>query len=137
MKKVASPRYRLKRDNQTLAPHLKETIAYFLEETVGKERLYTGGLRIQTTLNRKMQETAEKVFKDQFKKMHKKFSADLEGALLCIEGSTGAIKAMVGGCDFQISQFNRALKARRQMGSTFKPFIFACALACWKNICRY
>ncbi len=123
----------LKRDNQTLAPHLKETIRLFLEETVGKQKLYTGGLKIQTTLNRKMQETAEKVFREQFKKMHKRFSPELDGALLCIEGSTGAIKAMVGGCDFQISQFNRALKARRQMGSTFKPLAFASALATGKS----
>lgn len=123
----------LKNDQQLYAPHLKETLRIFLEETIGKEKLYTGGLRIQTTLNRKMQETAEKVFKEQFNKMHKRFSADLEGALLCIEGSSGAVKALIGGCDFRTSQFNRALSARRQMGSTFKPLIFASALAKGKS----
>lgn len=119
----------LKRDSKSLAPHLKESIRIFLEETVGKQKLYTGGLIIQTTLNKKMQEAAETVFAKQFEKLHKKFSPQLEGALLCIEGTTGAIKALIGGCSFQVSQFNRALKARRQMGSAFKPLVFAHALS--------
>ncbi len=126
----------LKRDTQTLAPHLKETIRLFLEETVGKEKLYTGGLKIQTTLNRKMQEAAETVFKEQFKKLHKRFSKDLEGALVCIEGATGSIKALVGGCDFNVSQYNRAITARRQMGSTFKPLVFASAIAAGRSFAQ-
>ena len=123
----------LKRDNETLAPHAKETIRVFLEDLVGKEKLYTGGLRIQTTLNIKMQQAAEKAFKEHLKKLHKKFSPDLDGALLCIDGATGGIKALMGGLDFHVSQFNRALQARRQMGSAFKPLVFACALAAGKS----
>lgn len=52
----------------------------------------------------------------------------LEGALLCIENSTGFLTAIVGGYDFISSQFNRAIQARRQVGSAFKPFIYATAL---------
>ncbi|RMH06156.1 MAG: PBP1A family penicillin-binding protein [Nitrospirae bacterium] len=52
----------------------------------------------------------------------------VEGALLAIDPRTGAIRAMVGGYDYQRSQFNRALLARRQPGSAFKPMIYATAL---------
>ena len=52
----------------------------------------------------------------------------VESALLSIEAETGAVKAMVGGLDFDISQFNRAIQSRRQPGSAFKPIIYAAAL---------
>ena len=116
-----------------LGAHIKETMRLFLEEQFGKTKLYTAGLKIQTTLNRGMQHTAEKVFKRHMSLMHEQFTPDLEGALVCIEGSTGAIKSLVGGCNFNSSQFNRALQAKRQMGSTFKPLVFAQALAQGKN----
>ncbi len=123
----------IKRDNQALAPHLRETLRIFLEKLVGKEKLYTGGLKIQTTLNRKMQEAAESLFNKHLIHLNKRFTSSLEGALLSMETSTGAIKALVGGNSFQFSQFNRALKARRQMGSTFKPLVYAHALAQGKS----
>ena len=52
----------------------------------------------------------------------------VEGALLCMEAETGYVKAMIGGRDFKVSQFNRAIQARRQPGSAFKPIIYAAAL---------
>jgi penicillin-binding protein 1A len=54
--------------------------------------------------------------------------ADAQAALLCIESETGAVRAMVGGRDFQDSQFNRAIQSRRQPGSAFKPVIYAAAI---------
>src|SRR5215472_6042423 len=51
-----------------------------------------------------------------------------EGALLAIDNSTGDIKAMVGGRDFQESKFNRAIQAQRQVGSSFKPFVYSAAV---------
>jgi penicillin-binding protein 1A len=53
---------------------------------------------------------------------------EVQGALLCMENSTGYVKAMVGGLDFKFSQFNRAIQSRRQPGSAFKPFTYAAAL---------
>ncbi len=53
---------------------------------------------------------------------------DVEGALLCQDVHSGAVLAMVGGFDFARNQYNRALQARRQPGSAFKPFIYAAAL---------
>ena len=52
----------------------------------------------------------------------------VESALLCIEAETGHVKVMVGGKDFQESQFNRAVQSRRQPGSAFKPIIYTAAL---------
>ncbi|MCG6946676.1 MAG: transglycosylase domain-containing protein, partial [Deltaproteobacteria bacterium] len=53
---------------------------------------------------------------------------EAQGALLCMENETGHVKAMVGGLDYKISQFNRAIQSRRQPGSSFKPFTYAAAL---------
>jgi penicillin-binding protein 1A len=53
---------------------------------------------------------------------------EVEGSLLCQDVHTGAVLAMVGGFDFARNQYNRALQARRQPGSAFKPFIYAAAL---------
>lgn len=52
----------------------------------------------------------------------------MEGALIALDPKTGAIKAMVGGYDFERSKFNRAIQAKRQPGSSFKPIIYAAAL---------
>jgi penicillin-binding protein 1A len=52
----------------------------------------------------------------------------VEGALVALDVKTGAIKAMVGGYDFERSKFNRATQAMRQVGSAFKPFLYAAAI---------
>lgn len=52
----------------------------------------------------------------------------VEGAFVAIDPATGAIKALVGGYDFRRSEFNRAIVARRQPGSAFKPIIYATAI---------
>jgi len=51
-----------------------------------------------------------------------------QGALLAIDNATGAIKAMVGGRDFEESKFNRATQALRQVGSSFKPYVYTAAI---------
>jgi len=53
---------------------------------------------------------------------------EVQGALVAIENSTGAVRAMVGGYDFEESKFNRARQAARQAGSSFKPYVYAAAL---------
>lgn len=115
-------------DTTELAPHLKETIRMFVQDLVGKEQLYGGGLRIATTLNQKAQRSAQKSFSKNFAVMHKQLRPDVDGALVSVDVKTGGIKALVGGANFAASKFNRALQARRQMGSSFKPLVFAVAL---------
>ena len=51
-----------------------------------------------------------------------------QGALLALDNATGDIKAMVGGRDFQQSKFNRTTQAQRQVGSSFKPFVYTAAV---------
>lgn len=56
-------------------------------------------------------------------------AAYLQGMIVALDPGTGAIRALVGGRDFALSQFDRALQARRQPGSAFKPIVYAAALA--------
>lgn len=115
-------------DTSVLAPHLKEMIRIQLEEEIGKGVLYTGGLIIQTTINRHIQECAQKSFHEHMSQFKKEIMPEVDGGLLTIDSKTGEIKAMVGGYDFNSSKVNRAWQARRQMGSVFKPIIFAAAV---------
>jgi penicillin-binding protein 1A len=110
-----------------IAPHFKEMLRCQLEEMVGKQLLYHGGLTIQTTLNRTMQQAATQEFMKQMREIRLQIP-HVDGALVSIECTTGDIKAMIGGVDYKHSQFNRATQAQRQMGSTFKPIIYAAAL---------
>ncbi len=52
----------------------------------------------------------------------------VEGSVFVMEAKTGKVKAMIGGRDFTVSQFNRAIQSRRQPGSSFKPIIYSAAL---------
>ena len=53
----------------------------------------------------------------------------VQGALVAMDPHTGAVQALVGGFDYNLSKFNRAIQARRQPGSSFKPFLYSAALA--------
>ena len=93
----------------------------------GSEAVYTGGLRVYTTLDRRLQALAEDTISTRLGRMPRG-REPLQGALVAIDPSTGFVKAIVGGRDFDDSPFNRAIDAKRQPGSAFKPFIFAMAL---------
>lgn len=112
----------------TCAPHLKEMIRVYLEKAVGKKRVYTGGLTVQTTLNRTVQEAAQSAFCTHIQKLRSEKKLLFDGGLISIACHTGEIKALIGGFDFSTSQFNRAVHAHRQMGSIFKPLVYAVAL---------
>lgn len=109
------------------ASYVREMIRQYAEEQISHEDLYTGGYVIQTTLNRAAQEHAEHVFNKHLNTL-KTAVPQVDGALVCIETGTGAIKALVGGFDFNNSQYNRATQAKRQMGSMFKPVIYTEAI---------
>lgn len=114
--------------SQKIGTHLRETIRIFVENIVGKKKLYTDGFIIQTTLNSTQQRNAEKAFHNHCNKLKKELNPAIDGALISIKTKTGEIKALVGGYDFGHSQWNRALIARRQIGSTIKPLVYATAL---------
>lgn len=78
-----------------------------------------------TTLDQKLQETAERILREKI--AGAKGKNVTEGAVIIMD-KTGAVKAMVGGVDYNRSQFNRAVQAKRQAGSAFKPFVYLTAL---------
>ncbi len=114
--------------NRVFAPYLKEYIRAFLEERMSKKDLYAGGLTVQTTLNRTIQKVAEQEFEKQVRHLRDELKKKVDGGLLSCEVQTGKIKAIIGGLDFKQSAFNRAFQARRQLGSIFKPVVYAAAL---------
>jgi penicillin-binding protein 1A len=123
----------LKRHRNNIAPYFIEYIRQRVEEKYGYEAIYKRGLNIYTTINIPMQIIANNAVKEgieEFVKgqLSKKNIEIPQAALIAMDVRTGEIKAMVGGRDFKESQFNRAVQARRQPGSAFKPIIYAAAI---------
>jgi penicillin-binding protein 1A len=81
---------------------------------------------VDTTIDKGLEKRAEQSLTDVLNKDGAKLDAS-QAALVSLDG-TGAIRALVGGRDYADSQFNRAVKAKRQPGSSFKPFVYAAAL---------
>jgi penicillin-binding protein 1B len=87
--------------------------------------------RIYSTIDLDLQEMAEAALKKQLDRLdtlYKNRNAKPQAALVALDPRTGNVLAMVGGRDYAESQLNRATDARRQPGSTFKPFVYAAAL---------
>lgn len=110
--------------NPVRAPHAREMLRQELETLVGQERLYAGGLIVQTTLDPQIQDAAEVTFKKHITQLRARRTPKIDGGMVTIDGNTGAIRALVGGYDFGVSQVNRA-RSLRQPGSTIKPYIYA------------
>ena len=94
-----------------------------LDDTVGA---IDEDIVVTTTINLKMQAEAERALTDELNAKGAKFGVE-QGALVALDPS-GAVKAMVGGRNYADSQFNRAVAAKRQPGSSFKPFVYLAAL---------
>ena len=106
------------------APYFVTYVLKGLIRKYGAEYVYSG-LKIQTTLNWKMQREAEKTLANGLRR-YSGLGAN-QGALVSIDNSTGYIRAMVGGRSFMSDQFNAVTQGRRQPGSTFKLFDYATA----------
>ncbi|MDR0984933.1 MAG: transglycosylase domain-containing protein [Endomicrobium sp.] len=115
-----------------------ELIRIILESKYGKETLFKSGLSVYTTIDIKKQIIAEQIMensllnfdKEKFKKFItlKQKPVKVQGALIAIDPNNGAIRVMIGGRNFKESQFNRAFQAKRQPGSSFKPFVYVAAI---------
>ena len=92
---------------------LKEIPETFLE---------TGGLKVYTSLDIDLQKELETIVKENMP------DSELENASVMMDPNTGAVLALVGGKDYNKSEFNRATDAKRQVGSTMKPFLYYAAL---------
>ena len=102
--------------------HFAQYVYDKINEFIGER---TEDIVVMTSLDQKLQETAEKILRQKITAAKDKNVSD--GAVVILD-KTGAIKAMVGGVDYNRSQFNRATQARRQAGSSFKPFVYLTAL---------
>jgi penicillin-binding protein 1A len=134
-----------------VAPYFVEWVRQQLDQQFGRQ-LYEQGLKIYTTLDLDMQGAAERAVEQQLRAIeggkYGKFphptyeqyqagrggeaagshSPYLQGAFVAMDPRTGAVRALVGGRDFDDSKFNRATQALRQPGSTFKPVVYADAI---------
>ncbi|MDQ3347231.1 MAG: PBP1A family penicillin-binding protein [Acidobacteriota bacterium] len=131
---------------ETFGLYFKEHVRRELVERFGWQRVYRGGLRVFTTLDADLQQEAEKLVEKALAEIERRpryphvprarqppakegeLANYLQGALVAMDPSTGHVRAMVGGRDFGESRFNRAVQAKRQAGSAFKPFVYAAAL---------
>ena len=142
--RVASRRASAPQENYAMDALYRE-----LESLVSQDQIDGGGLRIYTSLDPDLQRAAEQSVDSCLTQVENKpgyrhpkkndFGSQaraaeeqtnyLQGAVVAIENRTGAIRAFVGGRDYRDSKYNRALQAYRQVGSTFKPFVYAAGYA--------
>ena len=117
-------------------PYVTQAVVQELTRRFGRDAVVKGGMRVQTTIDLKMQRIAEDTVKAWHERLYYQglFYDRQEGqiALAAVDPRTHFVKAMVGGVDYEKSQFNRAIQARRQPGSSFKPFIYYAAFASGK-----
>jgi penicillin-binding protein 1A len=119
--------------NIKVAPYFTEYLRQYLENTYGTDLLYGEGLKVYTPLNLLMQKSAQRAVESglndfEIREGSQKDESRVQGALVAMEPRTGHVKALVGGVKFLENQFNRAIQARRQLGSAFKPIVYAAAL---------
>lgn len=113
-------------------PYVSEAVAQELSDRFGSDAVLKGGLRVQTTVDLRLQRLAEETVRDWHSRLRRRGIRADQMALVAIDPRTGYVKAMVGGVDYTKSQFNRVLQAQRQPGSAFKPFVYYTAFASGK-----
>lgn len=113
-------------------PFVTEAVANELKERFGRDTLLKGGLRIQTSVDYFFQKMAEDTVKQAYRTLRYRGVRADQVALVAVDPRTHFVKAMVGGVDYDKSQFNRAVQSRRQPGSSFKPFAYYAAFASGK-----
>jgi penicillin-binding protein 1A len=135
-------------EGERFAAYFLEHVRQYLESRYGADRIYHDGLKVYTTLDPYLQRTAQDSLESHLSTIEKEHryaqtkeeyqaAAEkggtvaleyIQGAVIAIEPRTGYIRAMVGGRSFKDSKWNRAVQAKRQPGSAFKPFIYIAAL---------
>ncbi len=105
------------------AGYFTSWVSQQIVERYGAPRAYDGGLKIRTTLDLELQRSAEQAVNN-----YLAYSGGPTASLVAIENSTGEVRAMVGGRDYNTTPFNLATQGERQPGSSFKAFDLAAAL---------
>ncbi len=114
------------------APYFTSYIRKELPKYVSPEVLEAGGLTVETTVDLDWQDIAQEVVEEAITLDGPAEGFD-QAALVAIDPRTGEVKALVGGLDYEDSEFNRAFQAQRQPGSTFKGLVYAAAIAAGFN----
>ena len=130
--RLATSGWRPRRDlSQALDP-----VRAAVDSILGDDIEIVGDVVVHTTLDAGAQRTAERAVSDRAAAIERGSGAayrrkgqELQGALVAIDPRNGEIRALIGGRHFVRRGFNRALGARRQPGSAFKPFVYAAALS--------
>ncbi len=132
------------------APYFIEMVRLHLDERYGSNAVYEGGLKVWTTLDMDLQQIAERALDRQMTELESTLKPPvtranyaprastsgattvrtpyLQAAFVALDVRTGAVRALVGGRDWNQSNFNRATQAQRQPGSSFKPFVYTAAM---------
>jgi penicillin-binding protein 1A len=144
-----------------LAPYFTEMVRQSLTEKYGEDKFYKGGYSVYTTIDSRLQRVVEASMKIQLDSIQTRIERNkrlgnleysfivrdsagvrrhfeykqIQGAFVGIDNQSGDILALVGGKDFAKSKFNRAVQARRQPGSAFKPFVYAAAMNSGFHVC--
>lgn len=113
-------------------PFITEAVVKELEARFGQEKLLQGGIRVQTTIDLYFQKMAEESVIESHNLLRRWGLRADQVALAAVDPRTHFVKALVGGVNYEESQFNRASQSRRQPGSSFKPFVYYAALASGK-----
>ncbi|MGL5081275.1 MAG: transglycosylase domain-containing protein [Microcoleaceae cyanobacterium] len=118
---------------QSQLPYVTEAVVQELTQRFGRDAVLKGGMRVQTTIDINFQRSAEEVvskWRDRlyYRGLYREWDQG-QIALAAVDPRTHFVKAMVGGADYKTSQYNRAIQARRQPGSAFKPFVYYAAFA--------
>jgi len=130
-----------KQDGLMTGAYFIDTVERRIQSRFGQESLDYGGLKIYTTCDLEIQKAAERGLIFGLGDLDKRLgltnytgasdslkASYPQGAIVALNPRNGYITALVGGRDFSFSQFNRALRSRRQVGSAFKPFTYLAAL---------
>ncbi len=118
---VASP------EDDALAPYFVD----YVNRSSESAETSAANQRVYTTIDLELQQLAEAALSKQLSRLdpvYQNRTTKPQAALVALDPKTGNVLAMVGGRDYAYSQLNRATDARRQPGSTFKPFVYAAAL---------
>jgi 1A family penicillin-binding protein len=121
---------------QSQLPYVTEAVVQELTRKFGRDAVLKGGMRVQTTIDVNFQRMAEQVVSTWHERLYYwgvyRSWDNGQIALAAVDPRTHFVKAMVGGADYKTSQYNRAIQAQRQPGSSFKPFVYYTAFATGK-----
>jgi len=104
------------------APYAVADAMHRLQEMMDPEQLYSGGYKVELTIDYRMQQAAEEALKDTLKSTRRRGVTDGAVFLMDLQGHT---LVMVGGADFNRNQFNVITQGHRQPGSSFKPLLYS------------